>query len=260
MPGNCFSFNGKSYTVKAFEPQRTAAEFKTVYLDLNESWTREEFHKIMTVLEGKEVYAFDDGLVPLTGRDGDGIFKRMGKYHFGLFSPCRKLKIRRRHCWSPKSGKKGPDIKDLKGSDFGSRLDIWLGQNTKLRVFNLGTELNPYLKTLKEHRAFLYEQGDLSLLASLIKEGKFARDAETPDRVVMDNAGIAIERSVGTITTGNTPDHVMRLFAYNHLMQQLKQGLYADHEADSSLVAEAQEAYVVSPLSSLVVIRDCCRL
>jgi hypothetical protein len=37
-------------------------------------------------------------------------------------------------------------------------------------------------------------------------------------------------------------------------MQQLKRGIFTNLEADTALVNEAQEAYVVTPLSSLVVL------
>ena len=248
-----FAFNGKTYAVKAFAPQRTTTDFKTAYLDLNDTWTKEEFNQVMEALAGKEVYVFDDGLIPLQAGNSAGIFKRMSRYHFSLF-PLQEIDKPASALLVTKSGKDAPNIHDLKGSDFGNRLEAWLGQGVKLRVFNLGTNFNPYLKTLKEHRAFLYEHGDVSLLTRLLQQNQFAADPETQDRIVMDHAGIAIERSTGTAVVNTAPDHVMRLFAYNHLMQQLKQGLYTNHEADSNLVAEAQEAYVVSPLSSLVVL------
>jgi XrtN system VIT domain protein len=253
MHSNAFSFNGKTYAIKAFQPQRTAADFKTVYLDMNDTWTKQECADVMDALKGKEVYVFDDGLIPLRNGNNESIFKRMAGYHFSLF-PLQEIEKPATALLITKSGKTAPDINDLKDCDFGSRLDTWLQQGTKLKVFNLGTDLNPYLKTLKEHRAFLYEQGDVILLKQLLEQGRFAADAENQDRVVIDNAGIAIERSEGTAAAVNAPDHLMRLFAYNHLMQQLKQGLYTNHETDSTLVTEAQDAYVVSPLSSLVVL------
>jgi XrtN system VIT domain protein len=47
----------------------------------------------------------------------------------------------------------------------------------------------------------------------------------------------------------------MRLFAYNHLMK--KMGKSAEMQAtNEELVDEAQEAYIVSPVSSLVVLES----
>ena len=46
----------------------------------------------------------------------------------------------------------------------------------------------------------------------------------------------------------------MRLFAYNHIMHRLGSGLLMDRPIEDSLVEEARKAYVVSPVSSLVVL------
>jgi hypothetical protein len=46
----------------------------------------------------------------------------------------------------------------------------------------------------------------------------------------------------------------MRLFAYNHIMQQKGKGIISDSTWDEKLITEAQQAYVVSPVSSLVVL------
>lgn len=249
-----FAFNGKTYTLTAYEPQRATADFQKIYLDLNASWTREEFDVVWNACRDREVFVFDDGLIRLDGVNASKIFKRMQGYHFSLF-PLQEINDPGSALLVTKSGEEGPTIRDLKDTDFGKRLDDWLGKGRKLRLFNLGTTLNPYLRTLKEHRAFVYEQGDCGLLQQLAAGHSFAVDTESPDKIVMDNAGVLITRS-DTMNTTDAPDHVQRLFAYNHVMQQLKQGLYTDHEADSLLVAEAQEAGVVSPVSSLVVLES----
>ncbi|WP_333863463.1 hypothetical protein, partial [Chitinophaga sp.] len=54
--------------------------------------------------------------------------------------------------------------------------------------------------------------------------------------------------------TGTAPDHLMRLFAYNHILQQTGRGLITGSLGQEHLVAAAKEAYVVSPISSLVVL------
>ena len=46
----------------------------------------------------------------------------------------------------------------------------------------------------------------------------------------------------------------MRLFAYNQIMQKLGSSGLTKAYTDSTLVDEAHEAYVVSPVSSLVVL------
>ncbi|PSK92172.1 XrtN system VIT domain-containing protein [Taibaiella chishuiensis] len=247
-----FAFNGKTYTVAAFEPQRDAAFFDKIYLDLNGSWTRREFDAAWHTFSGKAVYVYDDGLVQLSDKNREKIFRRMQDYHFSLF-PLQEIDEPATALLVTKGGSEGPAIGDLKDTEFGQRLDAWLQQGQKLRLFNLGRTLNPYLSTLKEHRAFVYEQGDTELLQQLVTGSSFATDAERADKIVLERAGIQVTSGAGTTDT-HAPDHVMRLFTYNHLMQQLRSGLYTNHEVDTALVAEAQEAGIVSPLSSLVVL------
>ncbi|WEK35018.1 MAG: XrtN system VIT domain-containing protein [Candidatus Pseudobacter hemicellulosilyticus] len=50
------------------------------------------------------------------------------------------------------------------------------------------------------------------------------------------------------------PDHLMRLFVYNHILQQTGRRLVQTPEAEDSLIAEAAQAHVVTPFSSLVVL------
>jgi XrtN system VIT domain protein len=55
-------------------------------------------------------------------------------------------------------------------------------------------------------------------------------------------------------STATAPDHLLRLFAYNDILRQVR-GDYAKPEAlREDLVAAARQAYVVTPLSSLVVL------
>ena len=46
----------------------------------------------------------------------------------------------------------------------------------------------------------------------------------------------------------------MRLFSYNHIMQKLGKGLLFNRPIEDSLVQEARKAYVVTPVSSMVVL------
>jgi XrtN system VIT domain protein len=51
------------------------------------------------------------------------------------------------------------------------------------------------------------------------------------------------------------PDHLLRLYAYNKIMQELgKDYLNKEYAFNQHLISMANEAYVVSPVSSLVVL------
>lgn len=249
---NAFHFAGKSYHIESYKPYKKAISFNKIFLDLNSSWTEREYDEVLKGLEGKKVYAYDDGLVALTGDNKDKIFARCSNKQFSIFplhvihQPATSLLI-------TKSGKRSPEVSDIKATAFAARLEEWLARDQKLSVFNLGRELSVYLKTLKEHRAFQYESGSVRDLEHDVTQGVFAAAMEDDNHVVINNAEIVISRSDDSLTS-NAPDHFMRLFAYNHLMQQLKTSVFRNMESDTAMVREAEQAYVVTPLSSLVVL------
>ena len=79
------------------------------------------------------------------------------------------------------------------------------------------------------------------------------KDVESEDEIVVHSADIRILRSKGE-TRSNAPDHLMRLFAYNQVMRKLGITGLTKGSVDSTLANTAYEAYVVSPVSSLVVL------
>jgi XrtN system VIT domain protein len=92
--------------------------------------------------------------------------------------------------------------------------------------------------------------GDLN---NLLAKQEFIKDAEREDEVVIDNAELAIVRDSCTQASA-APDHLMRLFAYNHIMRKMGPRFTEEEKDADELIAEAKQAYVVSPVSSMVVL------
>jgi len=155
-----------------------------------------------------------------------------------------------------KSAETSPMLTDLAGSAFRQKLAERLADPSfpKIRLYDFGGRLSPYLASLRASRAFRYEKGSQEQLRELLNKGIFADDPETPDRVVIHEAKAAIARQADSAAAGTGPDHLMRLFAYNHILQQTGKGLITGSPGQEELVAAAKEAYVVSPISSLVVL------
>ncbi|HEY8895865.1 MAG TPA: hypothetical protein VIM79_13660, partial [Niastella sp.] len=113
--------------------------------------------------------------------------------------------------------------------------------------------LSPYLKSLKEYRAFRYLHGMTGDLKDLVTKQQFIRDEENEDQVIIDNAELAIVQDSCTQSSA-APDHLMRLFAYNHIMRKMGPRFTEEQKDADELITEAQKAYVVSPVSSMVVL------
>lgn len=273
-----FQFNGQQYTTAAAVPAFDDADIQKVYLDLNNSWTHQEFTALLPILKDKKVYAWipADGLVKLTPANQEAIYHDAATLEFGLF-PLSRITDKEHALLVSKSNPASPALSDLNNTDFAKQLQTWLAAPGKLRLYNIGDELSPYLKTLKECGAFHFEKGNWVTLDTCIIQHRFLHDNEQPDVVSIDPAGLLIRREPSPASTGQaasnapatsdkpavsateTPDHLLRLFAYRRIQQQLDGKLpgdltYEDPATVDSLVATAQEAGIVSPVSSLVVL------
>ncbi|HEX6430055.1 MAG TPA: XrtN system VIT domain-containing protein, partial [Niastella sp.] len=252
LSNEAFCFDGKQYTIRPYQKQRTPATIKTVYLDVNGSWTKDEFNTVYNAVKGKQVFVYDNELVQVTDENKASIYHRLHSFQFSLF-PVFLITDANTSLLVSKSNMASPNMNDLEGSDFLIQVKKSVQGSKKWKLFNIGNTLSPYLKTLKEYRVFQYEHGTVNELKGLIDKQEFAKDIEHDKQVVIDNAEIAIvEDSCATSSTA--PDHLLRLFAYNHIMQKMGPSFSGSEEIDEALVAEAQKAYVVSPVSSLVVL------
>lgn len=259
-----FRFNGHDYTTGTATPVYGPADIRTVYLDLNKSWSKDEFTALLGTLKGKKIYAWQPagGLVEITPNSGDLIFRQCQYLQFSLF-PLPVIRHKEHSLLISKSPPSSPSLSDLNNSDFSTELHSWLNTPGKLRLFNIGEELSPYLKTLKECGAFSWETGNYQALRRHITENRFLLDPDQPDVYRIDPAGLLIRSSSSDslAPTTRAPDHLLRLFAYRRIQQTLKghlPGDYTDEDepAADSLVQTAQEAGIVSPVSSLVVLEN----
>jgi len=144
-------------------------------------------------------------------------------------------------------------IDELKESPFLEKTKTFLSKNDRVNVFNLGDDLSLYIRSLQEFRLFRYDTGDADILIHHLKNGQFPEDREDDQQVIIHKTDMVIEKTP-LLKENNGPDHVMRLFSYNHIMQKLGKGLLFNRPIEDSLVQEARKAYVVTPVSSMVVL------
>lgn len=247
-----FSFDGKAYSVRPYQKQRALINIRDVYLDINSSWTKDEYDNVLGFLQSRNVFVYDNRLVQINEKNKDQLFKKINESHFSLF-PFFKISDVSNSLVITKSTAVSPNMDDMIDSRFMNSMRQYLSINGKIRLFNMGKELSPYIKTLKEYRVFQYEHGDLQLLKGLLAKNHFAEDLENDNQVIIDNAELAIVQSDGAIQS-DAPDHLMRLFTYNHILQKMGTRFLTADTLNTDLVDEAKKAYVVSPVSSLVIL------
>ncbi len=125
----------------------------------------------------------------------------------------------------------------------------------KLAVVNLGNEISPYMKTLREFRTLLYYHTNVEGAAKIVEASTFPANPESENRIVIHDASLQIEKSKEK-TSVNGPDHLMRLYAYNNVMRRMDRSLSDSVDENDALVDEAKAAHIVTPLSSLIVLES----
>jgi XrtN system VIT domain protein len=252
ISSNIFGTNGNVFTISSYKKELTAATVKNVYLDINKAWTKQELEDVLVIFKDIQKWVYYDGqLSQINDGNAAELFSKLHEQQFSLFplyvvnDPANAMLI-------SKGLAASPAITDLEG-DFTEKTKTFLSQHQKIMLFNLGGELSPYMRSLKECRAFRYDQGDIALLKEHAATHTFPADIENAQRVVVEPADMMITTTGGTCVS-TAPDHLQRLFAYNHIMQQSGADLLKNLPESDALVEEAKAAYIVTPFSSLVVL------
>lgn len=253
---NQFSFDGFTYSLSNTNPSMSKVEFKEVYLDINNSWTSAEIESFYPLLEKYKVYAYiENDFLPVSPENWEDITSTLEQANFSLF-PFHHIKNTHDAVVVTKGKELSPYLRDFKNSAFAEGIGQYFSFGRKVFVFNLEGGTSTYIKSLKELRAFNFTQGNAAKLFDLLKTKTFPVAAESDERVVLHESDMVIEKKVSAEGNGrdNAPDHLARLFAYNNIMRQVGVNFFKDDFVNEKLVDEAATAYVVSPVSSLIVL------
>lgn len=121
-------------------------------------------------------------------------------------------------------------------------------------MFQIGEITSPYLKSLKEFQILNFHSGNLSELSLISHKKYFYQYNSDTSNINIDISGICIEKGTKKVQS-KAPDHLLRLFAYNSIMKKMGRNYFnKDKEYIKDLVEIANEAYIVSPVSSLIVL------
>jgi XrtN system VIT domain protein len=249
-----YSFNGNTYTLSDAQLQRSAFTPKRVYLDLNAAWSKAEFNEVCEALKAYPVYAGAESMRELTPGTRDEVFGVCAANRFSIF-PLFQVLHPEDALIITKSTARGPNLADLDGSPFAQQLAAAVANGTQFQVFSLDDAASPYLKSLRERRILRYESGDLKQLQQDLQTGQFAGNPETRNSIVIGESALRITKTPGE-GYSNGPDHLLRLYNYNDIIRRLGPTLFRSMESNGELQREADEANVVSPVSSLIVLES----
>lgn len=246
-----FSFGGKHYQFKELPEQYEQVELDAVYLDITHEWNRQEIENIIELAE-VPVFAFTpEGKKRIEKYDDIAMIKK--STFFGLF-PFHQLKNEKAMV-IVKSTSHSFHLDDLNKSPFHASIRSWMNSNeNKPLVFAIGCDPGTYIKSLKEFRAFHYMQGSTRLLLTCLKNKQFLKDQEDESTVTIHGARLMARETTGE-QDGKAPDHLMRVYTYNSIMRDIGAKVFDQEQfLSDELIDRARSAYVVTPLSSLIVL------
>lgn len=251
---NKFYFNKHSYSVTETVKQTYKFNPDSIYLDINRSWSESEYNQILSILSDKVVFAHHDKLIRINAENKSEIFNALSKKNFSLF-PLNEISNWKNSLLISKSTELSPNLSDLEGSEFLTELIEGIASTKdKVNLFQIGETTSPYLKSLKELQLLNFNTGTIDTLSQIINKQVFYTYNSDPNLINLDLAGICIVKDT-SYAQSNAPDHLLRLFAYNNIMKIMGRNYFSKSNAHiNNLVEIANEAYVVSPVSSLIVL------
>lgn len=249
-----FNYGNYSYHVKDKEMNWSSTKIKNVYIDLNNSWDEEEFNSVINEAKDKKIYVYNDKIYEVNKANKADLFTKLNNKNFSLF-PFHLIDNNANSLVVTKSGELSPNLSDIEETKFYKNLTNSIGkQSNKLKVFQLGKTTTPYLKTLKEYQVFNFYAGSFNEYKKIIGESKFPAEQSDTNRIDIDVADMSIVRD-SILNQSNAPDHLLRLFAYSNLMRKYGNKYFEKKDKEvKELVEIANEAYIVSPISSLIVL------
>ncbi len=261
-----FSFGGNTYELVDLKTKSIPLDPEEIYLDINSAWTKQQVGDLLQVFKGKKVYAYYDKMFEIENTNSYQVNKLL-EQKFSLF-PFYQVKDRSKALVISASTPISPNIDDLKGTTLLSSLKSDLRANGKIKLFHIGMEPSPYIKSLKEFEAFDYTFGTMQTLQRALKEKSLPIAVQDESIVPYEVGGFSIKRTgqnksaldstdfVKESTKG-APDHLMRLFAYKQVMASIGLDYFDLSSVDarcSDLNGWANEAFIVTPISTLIVL------
>ncbi len=250
---NRFTFSGHQYTIAREVPRYVPFHPDRIYLDINRAWSERDLAQVKQLIPDFDLYIIDDLPQKVNADNWDQLIRKHLKYNYSVF-PFHKVKPG--NLVITKGTQKSPLMHDFSESAFAKNLAAFFRQGGQIAVFDIGNENSNYVSTLRELRALRYERGTVGELTALLRSGQFRDITEDDSRIYLHDANLWITRMPVSEDSGadNAPDHSARLFAYNNIMRKAGPHYFAGDVTKQELVDEAAAAYVVSPVSSLIVL------
>lgn len=257
LSNNKFVFGGNSYKVTEAKSESINTTIKNVYLDLTKEWTKEEFESMVSKFNDRNIYTWLPELTLISKANSDIVWKEGNKnqfsfpFLFDIEDPEHSVVI-------TKTSHRSPILAELKNSSVAERYTEYFQKDSiPLHVINIGKELSPFWRSMRELRLIYYDQLDYNLAISKINKGTLNKCHEDSNTVVINDSKLCIikEASIDS-NLSKAPDHLLRVFAYNDILRKIGTKYFEKEKYENALFREAEESFVVSPVTSMIVLES----
>jgi XrtN system VIT domain protein len=266
-----FDFQGNSYKMEKWNQATEIFQPQEIVLDVTHEWSSYEIEKAFELFKGQKIVAF---LPEKTQVFNPSEVQKLRKLYFNML-PLYRLNPSGKTLVITKTGQKTPFISDLdmnipsltraEGQDandlvpFSAKMKQFFKENVpQMRVFDLSEDKSAYWQSFRAIRLVQYASGTMDDLKQFVDNKKFPILDENENRMIIPESKVSITRTVSDSNQvkGNAPDHLMRLYVYNDLMRLMSKDFFDKQKVETKFVRKAEEAFIVSPLSSLVVLES----
>jgi XrtN system VIT domain protein len=253
-----FCFGGFKYDLEEAVSKQVSIKVSDIFLDITNQWTIEEFESFTSNPNSKKIYAWLPEKTRITKENKNLVWEIAKKNQFSVpfiydvTQPENSVII-------TKTSYQSPILSDLKQSSVSERFTSYL-TNTKqrLHVINIGSELSPFWRSLRELRLINYNQCDKAIDMDKLANGRLDYCMEDTSKIVISDSHLTITKTPlsDSLTQGKAPDHLLRVFAYNDLLRKIGKNYFEKEKYENDLFKAAEEAYVVSPVTSMIVLES----
>jgi len=255
---NTFSFGGYMYSLEEDKINSVTKTFETIFLDVSNAWTKPEYNQIVDALSAKTIYAWLPEKTKITKENRDLAWEYLYRNQFSvpfvydINSPGNSVIL-------TKTSYRSPVLADLKESELSEKFTSYLSQKqNKINVINIGNELSPFWRSLRELRLVNYEAAALDEAVAKVQKGQMNINSEDSSKVVLNDSKLIIRKIKiqDSLQGGKAPDHLLRIFAYNDILRRIGGSYFEKEKYEDDLFREAEEAYVVSPITAMIVLES----
>lgn len=252
-----FSFNGFTYQLGELKPTTESFTPSKIILDINNAWDIHDWNKVWELVSSYDVYVAAPNLQKIEVEKARETFLQLRKRKYTMV-PLHLIPDPKNTLIISKSTRFSPVLKDIEKSGFAGKMKQYLLQEEeRVKWFQLDTKLSPFIKSMLELRMIEMMKGNASSLKQILEKEEFSIYPEDDNHTHIFHNQVGIFRSgPDTLNVGNSeaPDHIMRLFAYQQLMRDIGRQYFEKDSLAEKWIRTAEEAYVVSPISSLIVL------